>query len=45
MKRKGRKSLAQQKAPKKDRIKGSKVNPKRSAKSKSSAKSIKFSAT
>tara|TARA_R100000988_G_scaffold1064_1_gene1384 strand:+ start:10218 stop:10640 length:423 start_codon:yes stop_codon:yes gene_type:complete len=45
MKRKGRKSLAQQKAPKKDRIKGSKVNPKGSAKSKSSAKSIKFSAT
>ena len=43
MKRPGRKSAAQTKAPKKDRIKGSKVNKKGSAKSKSSARSIKFS--
>ena len=38
MKRPGRKSAAQTKAPKKDRIKGSKVNKKGSAKSKSSTK-------
>lgn len=43
MKRPGRKSAAQTKAPKKDRISGSKVNKKGSAKSKSSARSIKFS--
>lgn len=43
MKRPGRKSDAQTKAPKKDRISGSKVNKKGSAKSKSSARSIKFS--
>jgi hypothetical protein len=43
MKRRGRKSAAQTPAPKKDRIKGSKVNPKGSAKSKSSASQIKFS--
>jgi hypothetical protein len=38
--RKGRKSLAQTKAPIKDRIKGSKINEKGSAASKSSASSI-----
>ena len=43
MKRPGRKSAAQTKAPKKDRISGSRVNKKGSAKSKSSARSIKFS--
>ena len=43
MKRPGRKSAAQTKSPKKDRISGSKVNKKGSAKSKSSARSIKFS--
>jgi hypothetical protein len=42
-KRKGRKSLAQTPAPKKERIKGSATNKKGSAKSKSSAKSISFS--
>ena len=42
-KRKGRRSLAQTPAPKKDRIKGSKINVKGSAKSKRSAKAIKFS--
>ena len=41
-KRPGRKSAAQTKAPKKDRIRGSKVNKPKSASSKSSAKSIKF---
>jgi len=43
MKRPGRKSLSQTKAPKKDRISGSKVNKKGSASSKTSAKAIKFS--
>ena len=42
-KRKGRRSLAHTPAPKKDRIKGSKINVKGSAKSKRSAKAIKFS--
>tara|TARA_Y100000817_G_C16829924_1_gene533006 strand:- start:902 stop:1324 length:423 start_codon:yes stop_codon:yes gene_type:complete len=42
-KRVGRRSLSQTKAPKKDRIKGSKRNPKGTAKSKSSARSIRFS--
>lgn len=45
MKRSGRKSVAQTPAPKKDRIKGSKTNPKGSAKSRTSARSISFSAT
>jgi len=45
MKRSGRKSKAQTPAPKKDRIKGSKINPKGSAKSRTSARSISFSAT
>jgi hypothetical protein len=45
MKRSGRKSVAQTPAPKKDRIKGSKINPKGSAKSRTSARSISFSAT
>jgi hypothetical protein len=43
MKRRGRKSAAQTPAPKKDRRKGSKVNPKGSAKSKSSGSKISFS--
>jgi hypothetical protein len=43
-KRAGRKSLAQTPAPKKERIIGSKVNPKGSAASESSAKNIKFDA-
>jgi hypothetical protein len=42
-KRRGRKSKAQTLAPKKDRIKGSSVNKKGTASSKSSAKSIRFS--
>jgi hypothetical protein len=42
MKRAGRKSAAQTPAPKKDQIKGSSKNPKGSASSKKSAKSIKF---
>lgn len=45
MKRSGRKSVAQTPAPKKDRIKGSKTNPKGSAKSRTSARLISFSAT
>ena len=45
MKRRGRKSLAQTPAPKKDRRRGSKLNPRGSASSKKSAKSIKFSPT
>jgi len=45
MKRAGRKSAAQTKSPKKDRIKGSAKNKKGSARSKSSASSITFSAT
>lgn len=45
MKRSGRKSKAQTPAPKKDRIKGSKRNPKGSAKSRTSARSISFSAS
>lgn len=45
MKRAGRKSASQTKAPKKDRIKGSVKNKKGSAKSKTSASSITFSAT
>ena len=43
MKRSGRKSKAQTPAPKKDRIKGSAKNVKGSAKSRTSARSIKFS--
>ena len=43
MKRSGRKSKAQTPAPRKDRIKGSKTNVKGSAKSRTSARSIKFS--
>jgi len=43
MKRSGRKSKAQTPAPKKDRIKGSSKNVKGSAKSRTSARSIKFS--
>lgn len=43
MKRRGRKSASQTPAPKKDRIKGSKVNPKGSASSSEKAKDIKFS--
>jgi len=43
MKRAGRKSASQTKAPKKDRISGSKTNKVGSAKSKTSAKAIKFS--
>lgn len=45
MKRSGRKSVAQTPAPKKDRIRGSKINPKGSAKSRTSARSISFSET
>ena len=45
MKRSGRKSVAQTPAPKKDRIRGSKINPKGSAKSRTSARSISFSAS
>jgi len=45
MKRSGRKSKAQTPAPKKDRITGSKRNPKGSAKSRTSARSISFSAS
>lgn len=45
MKRSGRKSVAQTPAPKKERIVGSKTNPKGSAKSRTSARSISFSAT
>lgn len=41
-KRRGRKSASQTPAPKKDRIRGSKVNRKGSAKSASSASKIKF---
>jgi len=43
-KRAGRKSLSQTPAPTKDRVIGSKINPKGSAMSKTSAKNIKFSA-
>lgn len=43
MKRSGRKSKAQTPAPRKDRIKGSAKNVKGSAKSRTSARSIKFS--
>ena len=43
MKRSGRKSKAQTPAPKKDRIKGSAKNVKGRAKSRTSARSIKFS--
>lgn len=43
MKRSGRKSLAQTPAPKRERIKGSKINKPMSASSKSSAKGIVFS--
>lgn len=45
MKRSGRKSVAQTPSPKKDRIRGSKINPKGSAKSRTSARSISFSAS
>jgi len=45
MKRSGRKSVAQTPAPKKDRIRGSKINPKGSAKSRTSARLISFSET
>lgn len=45
MKRSGRKSVAQTPAPQKDRIRGSKINPKGSAKSRTSARSISFSAS
>lgn len=45
MKRSGRKSVAQTPAPQKDRIRGSKINPKGSAKSRTSARSISFSET
>ena len=45
MKRRGRKSAAQTKAPKKDRIKGSVKNKKGSAKSKTSASKITFTET
>lgn len=45
MKRSGRKSKAQTPAPKNERIVGSKTNPKGSAKSRTSARSISFSAT
>lgn len=45
MRRSGRKSKAQTPAPKKDRITGSKRNPKGSAKSRTSARSISFSAS
>lgn len=45
MKRSGRKSKAQTPAPKKERIVGSKRNPKGSAKSRTSARSISFSVT
>ena len=45
MKRSGRKSAAQTPAPKSERIKGSKVNKKGSAASKSSAQTISFSAS
>jgi len=41
--RRGRKSISQTPAPQKDRVKGSKVNPKGSAASQSSASSIKLS--
>jgi hypothetical protein len=44
-KRPGRKSAAQTKAPKKDRIKGSRLNKKGSAKSKTSASKIAYSDT
>jgi len=44
-KRVGRKSAAQTPAPKSDRKRGSKINPKGSASSKSRASSIKFSNT
>jgi len=43
MKRQGRKSASQTKAPKQERFYGSKTNPVGSAKSKTSAKEIKFS--
>lgn len=43
MKKSGRKSLAQTPAPKRERIKGSKINKPMSASSKSSAKGIVFS--
>lgn len=43
MKRQGRKSLSQTKAPVKDRVFGSRLNVKKSASSKSSASSIVFS--
>jgi len=45
MKRSGRKSAAQTPAPKSERIKGSRKNKKGSAASKSSARSISFSAS
>lgn len=45
MKRSGRKSAAQTPAPKSERIRGSKVNKKGSAASKSSARTISFSAS
>jgi hypothetical protein len=45
MKRRGRKSLSQMPAPKRERISGSSVNKKGSAKSKTSGKSISFSVT
>lgn len=45
VKRRGRKSKAQTPAPKKDRVRGSKKNPKGTAKSKSSASKITFSDT
>lgn len=45
MRRRGRKSLSQTPAPKRERIKGSSVNKKGSAKSKTSGRSISFSNT
>ena len=45
MKRRGRKSKAQTPAPRKDRIRGSRKNPKGSARSKTSASKITFSET